>query len=55
MPKNYQPYNVLGKYLETKGKLADALAEYRKSIEIEPNQPPIWDDIDRLEKKLKEK
>jgi Flp pilus assembly protein TadD len=55
MPKNYQPYNVLGKYLETKGKFAEALAEYRKSIEIEANQPPIRDNIERLEKKLKEK
>jgi hypothetical protein len=55
MPKSYQPHNVLGKYLETKGKFAEALAEYRKSIEIEPNQPPIRDDIERLDKKLKEK
>jgi hypothetical protein len=54
MPKNYQPYNVLGKYMENKGKFAEALAEYRKSNEIEPNQPPVWSDIERLEKKLKE-
>jgi tetratricopeptide (TPR) repeat protein len=54
MPKNYQPHNVLGKYLEDTGKLAEALAEYRKSNEIEPNQPPVWSDIERLEKKLKE-
>ena len=54
MPKSYQPHNVLGKYLETKGKFAEALAELKKSIEIEPNQPPIRDDIERLEKKLKE-
>ena len=55
MPKSYQPHNVLGKYLETKGKLADALAAYKKSVEIEPNQPPIRDDIERLDKKLKDK
>jgi tetratricopeptide (TPR) repeat protein len=55
MTKSYQPHNVLGKYLETKGKLADALAEYKKSIQIEANQPPIRDDIERLENKLKQK
>jgi hypothetical protein len=55
MPQNYQPHNVLGKYLEKKGKLAEALVEYRKSFLIEPNQPPIRDDIERLDKKLKEK
>ena len=54
MPKNYQPYNVLGKYLENKGKPREAIAEYKKSTEIEPNQPPIWGDIGRLENKLKE-
>jgi hypothetical protein len=54
MPKSYQPHNVLAKYLETKGKLADAVAEYKKSIQIDANQPPIRDDIERLEKKIKE-
>jgi hypothetical protein len=55
MPRNYQPHNVLGKYLENKGKFAEALTEYKRSIEIEPNQPPVRDDIERLDKKLKEK
>jgi hypothetical protein len=54
MPKSYQPHNVLGKFLETKGKLAEALAEYRKSVQIDLNQPPIQGDIERLDKKLKE-
>jgi hypothetical protein len=54
MPRNYQPHNVLGKYLEGKDKLTEALAEYRKSMEIEVNQPPVWSNIERLEKKLKE-
>ena len=54
MPKSYQPHNVLGKFLETKGRLAEALAEYKKSIEIEPNQPSIREDFERLDKKLKE-
>jgi hypothetical protein len=54
MPKSYQPHNVLGKFLETKGKFPEALAEYKKSIEIEANQPPIREDIERLDKKLKE-
>jgi uncharacterized protein YozE (UPF0346 family) len=55
MPKSYQPHNVLGKYLEKKGKFAEALAEYRKSFEIDLNQTPVRADIERLEKKLKEK
>ena len=55
MPRNYQPHNVLGKYLEDKSKLAEALAEYRKSVQIDLNQPPILGDIERLDKKLKEK
>jgi tetratricopeptide (TPR) repeat protein len=55
MPKSYQPHNVLGKFMETQGKFADAIAEYKKSIEIDANQPPIRDDIQRLENKIKEK
>ena len=35
MPSNYQAHNVLGKYLEGKGKLPEALAEYKKSLELE--------------------
>ncbi len=52
-PRNYQAHNVLGKFLEGKGKLAEALAEYRKSLQIEINQPPVNQDIERLEKKLR--
>jgi hypothetical protein len=54
-PRNYQAHNVLGKFLEGKGKLPEALAEYRKSLQVEINQPPVNQDIQRLEKKLKEK
>jgi len=52
MPLNYQAHNVLGKYLEDKGKLAEALAEYKKSLEIEWNQPPTIQTVKRLEKQL---
>jgi len=52
MPENYQAYNTLGKYLEKKGRLADALAAYRKSLEIEWNQPPTGVAVNRLEKQL---
>lgn len=55
LPKNYQAHNVLGKYLESKGKLADALAEYKKSLELEWNQPPTIESKVRLEKQLNQK
>ena len=46
---------MLGKYLEGKGKLADALAEYKKSLELEWNQPPTIESKVRLEKLLNPK
>ena len=49
---NFQPYNALGRYLEAKGLLKEALTAYRKSIEIEWNQPFISQAISRLEKRL---
>ncbi len=55
LPRNYQAHNVLGKYLESKGKLADALAEYKKSLDIEWNQPPTIESKARLEKQLNQK
>jgi hypothetical protein len=55
LPKNYQAHNVLGKFLERKGKLADALAEYKKSLELEWNQPPTIEAKVRLEKLLNQK
>jgi Flp pilus assembly protein TadD len=55
MPTNYQAHNVLGKYLESKGKPADALAEYKKSLELEWNQPPTIESKVRLEKLLSQK
>ena len=55
LPKNYQAHNVLGRYLEGKGKLADALAEYKKSLELEWNQPPAIECKTRLEKQLNQK
>ena len=53
MPRNYEAHNVLGTFLENKGKLADALAEYRKSLKIEWNQPPIMEAAKSLEGKIK--
>jgi Tfp pilus assembly protein PilF len=55
MPKNYQAHNVLGKYLEGKGKLADALAEYKKSLELEWNQPTTIEAKTRIENLLNKK
>jgi hypothetical protein len=55
MPTNYQAHNVLGKFLEAKGKLADALAEYKKSLELEWNQPPTLESKARVEKLLSQK
>ncbi len=55
MPRNYQAHNVLAKFLEAKGKPADALAEYKKSLELEWNQPPTIEAKARLEKQLNQK
>ena len=55
MPGNYQAHNVLGKYLEGKGKLPEALAEYKKSLELEWNQPPAIEAKTRIEKLLRRK
>ena len=55
MPSNYQAHNVLAKFLEAKGKLPEALAEYKKSLELEWNQPPTIEAKARLEKQLNQK
>jgi len=52
MSKNYQAHNVLADFLEKKEKFAEALAEFKKSMEIEGNQPPTGQAIERLERKL---
>jgi Tfp pilus assembly protein PilF len=52
MPGNYQAHNVLAEFLEKKGKPAEALAEFRKSMEIEGNQPPTGQAIEQLERTL---
>jgi len=54
-PANYQPYNFLGKFLEEKGRLEEALENYRKSIKIEWNQPFTERAIARIKKKLDKK
>ena len=53
MPENYQGYNTLGKYLEKKGRLADARAAYQKSLDIDWNQPPTSEALNRVQKKIK--
>jgi Tfp pilus assembly protein PilF len=52
-PKNYQPYNTLAAFLETKGQKEEALKLYKRSLEIEWNQPPAGEAVRRLEKELK--
>ena len=42
------------KFLEGEGKPPEALAEYRKSLQIEINRPPFNRNIERLEKKTQE-
>jgi hypothetical protein len=49
MPDSYEAHNVLGQFLEKQGKLPEALAEYRKSLVIEWNQPAIEQARKRLE------
>ncbi len=51
--KNPQPYNVLAAYLEGKGQKEEALKLYKRSMEIEWNQPPTGEAVRRLEKELK--
>jgi len=53
-PANFQPYNALGRYLESKGLPNEALAAYRKSIEIEWNQPFVTQAIGRREERRRE-
>ena len=53
MPQNYEAHNVLGRFLEKKGKLPEALSEYRQSLKIEWNQPPIMQAAKDLEEKIK--
>ena len=52
-PKNYQPYNTLAGFLEGKGQKEEALKLYKRSLEIEWNQPPVGEAVRRLEKELK--
>jgi hypothetical protein len=51
MPENYQAHNVLGRFLEGKGRIPEATAEYRASLVIEWNQPFIMQALERLGKK----
>lgn len=52
-PLNYQPYNTLAAFLEQKGKPEEALKLYKRSLEIEWNQPPTAEAVRRLDKELK--
>ena len=51
--KNPQPYNVLAAYLESKGQKEEALKLYKRSLQIEWNQPPTGEAVRRLEQELK--
>jgi Tfp pilus assembly protein PilF len=52
-PNNYQAYNALGRFLEEKNLHAEAFAAYKRSLEIEWNQPFILQAAERMDKKLK--
>jgi hypothetical protein len=52
-PNNYQAYNALGRFLEEQKLDAEAIAAYKRSLEIEWNQPFIMQAAERLDKKLK--
>jgi Tfp pilus assembly protein PilF len=51
MPENYQAHNVLGRFMEGKGRIPEAMAEYRASLAIEWNQPFIMQALEKLGKK----
>jgi hypothetical protein len=53
MPENYEAHNTLGQFLENHGQPEAALTEYKKSLEIEWNQPPTIEAAKRLEKRVK--
>jgi hypothetical protein len=52
IPGNYQAHNQLGLFLEKHDRLQEALAEFKTSLELEGNQPPAIQAIDRIEKRL---
>ncbi len=51
MPASYVACNVLADYLDKQGQTEEALRLYRRSLDIEWNQPPALQAIQRLEKK----
>jgi hypothetical protein len=51
MPANYQAHNTLARFLEEKGRGAEALAEYQESLKIEWNQPSVDTAVIRLRSK----
>lgn len=52
-PRTPLPYNKAGALLERRQDWAGALAAYRKSLEVEWNQPPILEARGRLEKRVR--
>jgi hypothetical protein len=52
MPKSYEAHNMLGQLLEKDGKFPDALKEYRESLRLEWNQPPIVEAAKRVQQKV---
>ncbi len=52
-PRNPLPWNRIGEILERRKDLRGALNAYKKSIQIEWNQPPTMEAVRRLESTLK--
>jgi len=51
IPEAARPWNVLGRFYESKEMTREALPAYRKSLDIEWNQPDIMEAIQRLERR----
>ena len=49
VPASFHPWNVLGRFYESQQMPAEALRAYRKSLEIEWNQPDVLQATERLE------
>jgi hypothetical protein len=52
-PRSPMPYNRVAEMLEKKKDLKGALDNYRESLKVEWNQPPVMDAVRRLESVLK--
>ena len=48
-PSCCQAWNMLGKFYKAKGEKRKAIEAYRKSLEIEWNQPDILTELNKME------